>query len=432
MNLKASRAAALIAALSCSTFLSPTPLLAQVPPSQNEGQKAARGKADRSTYYRVQASYLYLGERVDFDIQVGCNVYVSVGLDRDRSMMTGLAPMAYGLPMKDGGGLVIVPPKACGGETSENGKIPPNYIPYPITFEDYTKPFEGLGYQSTEAFDSPISKLKFIEAKVTTSTKEAFEAWRVTEASKNIIKPHMLTFKLGDPFNTKGDYNWRPGGYFPDTCFRVNRAEIPKEARPYVTSDWPSSKPKYWSSHETKLKALEAPTRDRVNSNNWLISLTHGRFNNITNLGSLKKINSDFVFILDSKYKHAGTFYPYKVTFNLSDITYINDPKFLMTYKDNGESIYTDAIVKIYEKYKGFSLCNAMGSGVRNVPQFEWDMIESKVNNQTVGSVSESGLLFRHKGKIWLAGMTDFVFFENDTHLLIGRRDQFIGFGGSL
>lgn len=432
MNLKATRAAALLAALSCSTLLSSTPAFAQAEPAQNEGQKAARGKADRSTYYRVQASYLYLGERVDFDIQVGCNVYVSVGLDRDRSMMTGLAPMAYGLPMKDGGGLVIVPPKACGGETSENGKIPSNYIPYPITFEDYTKPFEGLGYQSTEAFDSPISKLKFIDAKVTASTKEAFEAWRTTEAPKNIIKPHMLTFKLGDPFGTQGEYKWRPGGYFPDTCFRLNRAELPKEARPRISQDWPTERPKYWiPTFETRSAAFNAVPHDKRNSRNWQVALNQGAYSNITNMGTLTKINKDFVISPDTAYDHTGTFYPFRNTSNLndkSDADYQNK----MTYLENEKTIFTQSNGYIYNKYKGFSLCQAISGNTRSSPRLKFDLIEFKINETTVGVIDNGKIYYRNDRPSWIGNASLFSVIENDTHIIYGMTSQFIGFGGSL
>lgn len=428
MNLKASRAAALIAALSCSTFLSTTPP-AQVTTTQNEGQKAARGKADRSTYYRVQASYLYLGERVDFDIQVGCNVYVSVGLDRDRSMMTGLAPMAYGLPMKDGGGLVIVPPKACGGETSENGKIPPNYIPYPITFEDHTKPFEGLGYQSTEAFDSPISKLKFIEAKVTASTKEAFDAWRATEASKNIVKPHMLTFKLGDASRRNGPYDWRPGGYFPDTCFRANRVELPESAKSKVAALWPDSKPKYWNADGGLSAFNEVPRRANYNSN-WLTPLIHENWRDVINIGTMTKTGHDFSLDVISKYYHGGTFFPVRYNFNLNNIplrpeTYINSPRGI---------IFTDRFVYLSEEYKGFSFCQPVVPNVNNIPKLKYDYKNSKINGFIFEYFDKTGekLTEMPKNRGGLLGGTISKIFEEDSHYIILISNEFIGIGGSL
>lgn len=429
MNLKASRAAALLAALSCSTLLSSTPTPAQSARSQNEGQKAARGKADRSTYYRVQASYLYLGERVDFDIQVGCNVYVSVGLDRDRSIMTGLAPMAYGLPMKDGGGLVIVPPKACGGETSENGKIPPNYIPYPITFEDHTKPFEGLGYQSTEAFESPISKLKFIEAKVTASSKEAFDAWRASEAPKNIVKPHMLTFKLGDAFRRNGPYDWRPGGYFPDTCFRANRVELPEAARSKVTALWPASKPKYWNVDGGLSAFDEVPRKVNYNST-WLTPLTHENWRNIINLGTMTKTGKDFSLDIISKYHHGGTFFPIKYNINLNNIP-ISPENYIKSSKG---IIFTDRFVYIDTIYKGFSFCFPVVPNVSNIPLLNYDYKNSIVNDVIFKSYDKTGEATTEmpKNRGGLLGGTISGIFEDDSHYIILMSNEFIGIGGSL
>jgi hypothetical protein len=47
----------------------------------------------------------------------------------------GIAPMAFGLKMKDGHGVVIRPPQACDGETTENGEVPQNPLPIRLSPE---------------------------------------------------------------------------------------------------------------------------------------------------------------------------------------------------------------------------------------------------------------------------------------------------------
>src|ERR1700722_5087351 len=79
---------------------------------------------DRGYYYRFKANLAYKGEPLDFDIVVGCNVRVTTYKDNDRTVEGGVAPMVYGLKMKDGRGVVVRAPEACQGETMENGKVP--------------------------------------------------------------------------------------------------------------------------------------------------------------------------------------------------------------------------------------------------------------------------------------------------------------------
>lgn len=64
---------------------------------------------DRGYFYRFKASLAYKGEPLDFNIVVGCNVRVTTYKDNDRTVEVGVAPMVYGLKMKDGRGVVIRP-----------------------------------------------------------------------------------------------------------------------------------------------------------------------------------------------------------------------------------------------------------------------------------------------------------------------------------
>jgi hypothetical protein len=81
---------------------------------------------DRGYYYRFKASFAYKGEPLDFDIVVGCNVSVTTYKDNDRKVEVGVAPMAFGLEMKDGHGAMVRPPQACNGETTEVAALAAN------------------------------------------------------------------------------------------------------------------------------------------------------------------------------------------------------------------------------------------------------------------------------------------------------------------
>lgn len=116
---------------------------------------------DRSYYYRFKANFAYKGEPLDFDIVVGCNVRITTYKDNDRTVDVGVAPMAFGLKMKDGHGVVIRPPQACKGETTENGNVPRDLLPLVVTYENAEAPWSGIAYASEDAYESPLSELKF-------------------------------------------------------------------------------------------------------------------------------------------------------------------------------------------------------------------------------------------------------------------------------
>jgi hypothetical protein len=139
---------------------------------------------DRSYYYRFKASYAYKGEPLDFDIVVGCNVRVTTYKDNDRTVEIGIAPMIFGLKMKDGRGVVVRPPEACQGETTENGKVPATLLPLVVTYENADQPWIGLAYASEDAYESPISELKFFGATISRATREEWQEWRRTGAPK--------------------------------------------------------------------------------------------------------------------------------------------------------------------------------------------------------------------------------------------------------
>ena len=195
-------------------------LLVGAPFANVEGQPPLKGDSftksidnktagqDRGYYYRFKASYAYKGEPLDFDIVVGCNVSIATYKDNSRSVEVGIAPMVYGLKMKDGHGVVIKPPEACRGETTENGKVPAALLPLVVTYEDADHPWFGLAYASEDAYESPISELKFFGATIGRASFEEWQDWRKTEASKNFITYELLGINETNRFDHP---RWKPG-----------------------------------------------------------------------------------------------------------------------------------------------------------------------------------------------------------------------------
>ncbi len=199
---------------------------------------------DRGYYYRLKASLAYKGEPLDFDIVVGCNVSVTTYKDNDRTVEVGVAPMAYGLKMKDGHGVVVRPPEACGGETTENGKVPKSLLPLVVTYESADAPWFGIAYASEDAYESPLSELNFFGATISKATREEWQEWRRTEASKNFVTYELLGI------NDKNRWEkprWKPGyRAMGSICSGLSRLKLPEPVSEAIRLYWPASRPDYW------------------------------------------------------------------------------------------------------------------------------------------------------------------------------------------
>jgi hypothetical protein len=203
---------------------------------------------NRATYFRLKVNLAYKGEPLDFDIVVGCNVRVTTYKDNDRTVEVGVAPMVYGLEMKDGRGVVVRPPEACDGQTTENGKVPKALLPLIVTYEKADAPWFGLAYASENAYDSPLSELKFFSASISKATREEWQEWRRTGAPKNFITYQLLGINEKNPWEQP---RWRPGyRAMGSICAAVSRVRLPEPVRDAIRPFWPASKPEYWYPNE--------------------------------------------------------------------------------------------------------------------------------------------------------------------------------------
>ena len=96
-----------------------------------------RVSVDRGTYFRIKVKLAYKGEPQDFDIVVGCNVKVTQYKGGGGSTYeAGVIPLMYGRAMPDGKAVVVLPPDACGSQTTANSLVPPNFLPLVVVYDD--------------------------------------------------------------------------------------------------------------------------------------------------------------------------------------------------------------------------------------------------------------------------------------------------------
>ena len=169
-------------------------LAAVVAAQRSQVSQALRGNWDfvksaqreTGTYYRLKVKLTYKGEPQDFDIVVTCGGRQINYADGGRTSELGVTPSVFGRRMSDGKGLVVHPPQACRGETTENGGVAPDFLPAVIVFDDAETLAFGTAYMSDDAYDSPLSDLSFGGATIERADRAAFEHFR--REQPNLVK----------------------------------------------------------------------------------------------------------------------------------------------------------------------------------------------------------------------------------------------------
>lgn len=211
---------------------------------------------DHAIYYRLKVNLAYKGQPLDFDIVVGCRVSITTYKDNDRTVEVGVAPMAYGLKMKDGRGVVVRPPEACQGETTDNGKVPAALLPLVVTYENADQPWFGLAYASEDAYASPISELKFFGATISKATREEWQEWRRTDAPKNFVTYELLGVNAKNRWDKP---QWKPGyRAMGSICAGFSRVKLPEAVGEAIRTYWPASRPDYWYPNEDARRTFRA------------------------------------------------------------------------------------------------------------------------------------------------------------------------------
>lgn len=122
--------------------------------------------------------------------EVTCNARITTYVDNSISHVVGLTPNVYGRKMSDGQAVVVRPPDACDGETTANGQVPKNFMPIIIVYNNADTMDFGKAYTSDDAYNGPLSEIKFESAVITASDQKAFETFR-KDGPKNAVTREM-------------------------------------------------------------------------------------------------------------------------------------------------------------------------------------------------------------------------------------------------
>ncbi len=198
---------------------------------------------DQGTYYRLKVKLTYKGEPQDFDIVVGCNVRRITYKDGSGTYEAGLIPTVFGRRMSDGKGLVVRPPNACQGETTANGRIRADLMPIVVVYDNADTLDFGTAYISDDAYDSPLSVLKFGGATVAPATRSDFDEFR--SAQPNLVSRESYWSRAPDDVLTRMHIDRAPRTW-AHICEGYKRFRIPDTARAAVRARWPEERPEYW------------------------------------------------------------------------------------------------------------------------------------------------------------------------------------------
>lgn len=210
--------------------------------------------ADRGTYFRLKFDVTYRGEPQHFDIVFGCNVHDIVYKDGSSSRHAGLIPGVYGRRMSDGKAIVVKAPNACRGETTANGYVPEGFTPLLVVYDDPKRLDFGTAYMATEAYDSPLSLMKFGKAVIEKADREEFDDFRhngppnlVTREQYNSFRPDQSLAEMGLK---------RTWPRWARTCYAYARYRLNKDQSTRLAALWPASKPRYWTYNQADLRTI--------------------------------------------------------------------------------------------------------------------------------------------------------------------------------
>ncbi|PDT90668.1 hypothetical protein CO669_06655 [Bradyrhizobium sp. Y36] len=198
---------------------------------------------ETGTYYRLKVKLAYKGEPQDFDIVVTCGGRQINYADGSRTSELGVAPGVFGRRMSDGKGLVLVPPQACRGETTENGGVAKDLLPAVVVFDDAETLAFGTAYMSDDAYDSPLSVLRFGGATIERADRKGFDQFRREQA--NLITRSSYWTRAGAAaLKSRGI----PAARIPMgvVCFSYARYRLFGQGKDRAHELWPAERPRFW------------------------------------------------------------------------------------------------------------------------------------------------------------------------------------------
>jgi hypothetical protein len=196
-------------------------------------------------FFRVDVKLSYKGEPHPISFVVGCKVHGVKYADGSGTRDVGLVPNFYGHRMTDGQAVVVRPPDVCDGETTENGKVPKNFMPVIIVYDNADTLDFGKAYVSDDAYDGPLSELKYESTVITASDRAAWEEFRKSGPKNVVTREKYWTGALGPITLELGVGAMRPR--FANNCVLAKRFKIPEKSRALIRQSKYFRENQFWA-----------------------------------------------------------------------------------------------------------------------------------------------------------------------------------------
>jgi len=205
----------------------------------------------KNEFFRFKAKYTVkaTGEVIQFDLVRPCRaVYAKDWLGESISIGPGkYEPGSYFFNViwfpkvtADHHAIVVRFPNACDGQTTANGKVPADMLPFTSWFEDADDFAFGWMYATEDAYKSPLATITFEGASIEVANKADFADWQKHAADN--FRPSKI---VESPFGVTYDDILHKG--IPIECWGVRRIPLPPELRKMAKDVWPTGHPRFWA-----------------------------------------------------------------------------------------------------------------------------------------------------------------------------------------
>ena len=229
---------------------------------RSESLEEMKERLKNSIFYRVKAEYSHADrktgevENIKFDFVAMCGGRVLMDAKGYTVSETdGVNPAYFFEPTEDDGLIMMRVPSACrSGEFVK--KVPNDFTPFVVWFDDVHKLTHGLGYATEDAYESPVSQLKFVSASLERADIDAWLEWRENRLKTfkpiGFVKSPWGVSLAGNDLEKQSDelpkfVNFR-------ACRGQRRYELAVEAQELLQRHRNNILPKFWKSESVGLE----------------------------------------------------------------------------------------------------------------------------------------------------------------------------------
>jgi hypothetical protein len=244
---------------------------------------------DYGYFYRLNVKISHQDEFFDMNIVVACDP--SLVPKFGMGAMTQF-PRFYAERTKANHAIGVRPVLGCANVTTENGRAPPDLLPAIRWFPDADDMTFSILYATEDAYENPLSQLKFHGATMHAATVDEFLAFQEAAKTKSIVPVHgrrpILPLRPGERDYITAAEIKAMGGKAPESplqpgelerlthaeiealggkapkpnwlqqlqCDAIAKYELSEASREIVRRYWPAHKPRFWVPNEDASDAI--------------------------------------------------------------------------------------------------------------------------------------------------------------------------------